>query len=212
MNLLFILMMRLLLNTGQIEIHHQLILTDLRAEYQEVNRYKKVIKKSIKTITEGNIATYSVSFQSHITGEYLAILYVIKDNQIADKVRRGNLKYHAGQYRRSHLLGTNLIEVVYEIKRPTSSVPHIAVINEIMLIRKDNKVVPILEFEAESRDCTPSGKTGELVKRQILQQGKKTYLQTKRYTFDCADFEWEADIDGLQYVSTTSERIKWKIK
>jgi len=149
----------------------------------------------------------SASFQSTLTGEYKALLYIIKNGAIIDKVERLNHKYHSGSFKISNDLGNIKNEVLYKILLPTSSVPHVVTLNEYFEINAKKKIISRFEFYSEERDCTMNSAKGTLIKRKIETENGSYFLNKSIYEFDCEDFQFEEEIENLNLITIEKEAL-----
>ena len=114
----------------------------MQKEYKESSEQKDRISNSIVFLLKNdNYTVVTTSFQSTITGAYKALLYLVEDGEIKDKIERLNYKYHSGNFEVSNDLKNIKNEILYKILLPTSSVPHVAYLHEYFEINEHKKIV-----------------------------------------------------------------------
>ncbi|MFK8046184.1 MAG: hypothetical protein AB8B72_11865 [Crocinitomicaceae bacterium] len=142
----------------------------------------------------------------HLTNEYIAYLFLIKDGIIVNKMERTNGKYHAGTFELVNNIKTEGIMIRYEILLPTGSVPHVAILHEYIEVTAKIELKSRFKFYAEERDCTLGRKNGQLTKRELIDENGAFLLQSKMYEFDCKRFVFKGEIDSLQLLSEWREK------
>ncbi|KAB1160499.1 hypothetical protein F7018_01080 [Tenacibaculum aiptasiae] len=192
----------------QIFTNQELVLSDLKDEYAGNSIQKNRISNNIfSLLRNNNYEILTTSFQSILTGEYKALLYLIAEKKIIDKIERLNYKYHSGTFKLSNDLKNNQNQVLYKIFLPTTSVPHIVTLHEYFEIDKNKKIISQFKFYSEERDCTMGREKGELIKRSINSENGNYYLTKSIYEFDCEDFEFKNEIKNLKLVSREKEKL-----
>lgn len=185
-----------------------LILADLQEEHTDEPKQKNRILNSIIGLYKNDDnSIMTTQFQSALTGEFKAILYVLEDGVIKDRIERLNDKYHPGHFEVSSDLKHIRTEVKYKILLPSSSVPQVALLNEYFEITSEGQITSLFEFIPEERDCSMGREKGELIKRSVDFREGNYFLNKSVYEFDCEDFEFEEEIEGLILISTEEEKL-----
>ena len=186
----------------------ELVLSDLKEEFADSPMQKDRISNTIITLLRNyDYEILTTSFQSTLTGEYKALLYLMAEEKIIDKIERLNYKYHSGSFGISNDLKNNQIQILYKILLPTSSVPHVITLHEYFEIDEDKKIVSQFEFYYEERDCTMGREKGELIRRIIDLKNGDYYLTKSIYNFNCEDFDFKEEIKNLKLVSRENEKL-----